>query len=290
MPASIINCQNPNDADIVIIGANYDVTSSFGKGADKGPAAIVECLNNQIEFYERLTRTTPVDSTKIAYHDLGDLNNLSPEDMVERVKQEYEKLLNQNKFLFLLGGEHSVTNAPLQAITKHESPSNVTVFWVDAHFDLRDSDADYNDEPFGKYAHSAVLHRIVELGYRVVHVGARAYSKEEYDFAKQKGVAIFEWGGKVPNIADIIGAVKTEKVYISIDVDGLDPAHMPATGTPVQGGLEWYYTLHLLQELAQKHTIIGADIVEVAPRSADKLTEYGAAQLCYNIIAYKSLK
>ena len=89
MPDSIINYDNPKDADVILIGANYDVTSSFGKGANKGPAAIVGCLNRQIEFYERFTGTMPADQLKIAYHDLGDLNALSPEAMVERVRIIY---------------------------------------------------------------------------------------------------------------------------------------------------------------------------------------------------------
>lgn len=325
MPASIINCDNPKDADVALIGANYDVTSSFGKGADKGPAAIVGCLDRQIEFYERFTKTAPADQLKIAYHDLGDLNTLSPEDMVERVASVYEEYLNTDraprpypanrnslhknlrwgeapyrpaerdwcggKFLILLGGEHSISNGPWQAMAKHEDAKNITILQIDAHLDLRDSDADYNDEPHGKYAHSCVMRRAVELGYNTAHVGIRAYSKDEYDFAKSSKVIIFEWGnGKTPTPQEIMDAIKTDKVYLTIDVDGIDPAFMPATGTPVQGGLEWYYTFQLLRELFQKKNVIAADIVEVAPRAADILTECGAAQLCYTIIANKFLK
>lgn len=288
MPASIINCNNPKDADVVLIGANYDVTSSFGKGADKGPAAIVGCLNSQIEFYERFTKTVPAEELKIAYHDLGDLNDFSPEDMVERVRAIYEKYFETGKFLILLGGEHSVSNGPWQTIAKHEDVKNITILQIDAHLDLRDTDADYNDEPHGKYAHSCVMRRAAELGYNIVHVGIRAYSKDEYDFAKSKGLVVFEWGAsKSPAPEEIIAAIKTDKVYLTIDVDGIDPAHMPATGTPVQGGLEWYYTIELIQELFHTKNVVAADIVEVAPRAVDTLTEYGAAQLCYNIIAFK---
>ncbi len=81
-----------------------------------------------------------------------------------------------------------------------------------------------------------------------------------------------------------MSAIKTKKVYISIDIDGIDPAHMPATGTPVQGGLEWYYTLRLLEKVIEKKTLVGADIVEVSPVPDDVLTEYGAAQIVYNMI------
>ena len=288
MPDSIINYDNPKDADVILIGANYDVTSSFGKGANKGPAAIVGCLNRQIEFYERFTGTMPADQLKIAYHDLGDLNALSPEAMVERVRSAYEEYFGAGKFIILLGGEHSVSNGPWQAMAHREEASDVTILQIDAHFDLRDTDADYHDEPFGKFAHSCVMRRAVELGYNTAHVGIRAYSKDELAFAKSKGLIVFEWGpGETPAPEEIVAAIKTDKVYLTIDVDGIDPAYMPATGTPVAGGLEWYYTFQLLQELFQKKKVIAADIVEVAPRAADTLTEYGAAQICYSLIAYK---
>lgn len=291
MPASIINCDNPRDADVVLIGANYDVTSSFGKGARKGPAAIVNCLDRQIEFYERFTKTVPADQLKIAYHDLGDLNTLSPEAMVEHVRDAYEEHFMARKFLILLGGEHSASNGPWQVIAKREDAENITIVQIDAHLDLRDTDADYSDEPHGKYAHACVMRRAVELGYNTVRVGVRAYAQEEYDFAKSKGLTIFEWGkGKAPTPEEIIAAIKTDKVYLTIDVDGIDPAYMPATGTPVQGGLEWYFTLEFIKELFQKKNVIAADIVEVAPRAADTLTEYGAAQICYSIIAYKLMQ
>lgn len=287
MPASIINCTNPQKADVVLLGANFDQTSSFGKGADKAPAAIVNCLNTQIEFYDRFTNTTPVDKLQIAYQDLGNLNKLSPEQMVKKVGGNFDKYFSEDKFVMTLGGEHSISNGPLGIIAKKIKPADVTILHIDAHFDLRIDDADYNDKPHGKYAHCSVMRRIAELGFPITHVGIRAYAKEELDFAKnRKGTTVFEWGkGAVPTLAKILSAIKTKKVYISLDVDGIDPAFMPATGTPVQGGLDWYYALNLLSEIFKKKNVIGADIVEVAPRSTDTLTEYGAAQLVYHMIA-----
>jgi agmatinase len=119
-------------------------------------------------------------------------------------------------------------------------------------------------------------------------VGVRAYAKEEMDFARQNGHAVFEWGqGPAPEPAVIVEAISTDRVYLTVDVDGLDPACMPATGTPVQGGLEWYYAMDLLRELFRRKNVIGADVVEVAPRPFDVLTEYGAAQLCYSMLALR---
>jgi agmatinase len=286
--AGIVNCDDPERADVVLVGANYDRTSSFGKGANRGPAAIVQCLNTQIEFLERATGTSPADELSIAYVDLGDLNELAPEAMVERVRDAYLGPYAAGKFTVVLGGEHSVANGPFQAVAARQRPEDVTIVYLDAHLDMRDTDADYNDQPFGKYAHSCVLHRGVELGFRAVHVGARAFSEYERDFARQHGVPVFEWGvGPVPSVEEVLGAVATEQVYVSIDVDGFDPAHMPATGTPVAGGIEWHYGLRLLRELCAAKTVLGADVVEVAPRPGERLTEYGAAQLVYSLIAYR---
>lgn len=292
MSASIINCANPKNADVVILSANYDVTSSFGKGADKGPEAIVKCLETQIEFLERFSQSNPSEKKKIAHVDLGDLNNLSPEAAIKKIREAHHQYFKAGKFVLTLGGEHSVSNGPFESMARELDPKDVTLFHIDAHFDLRIDDSDYNDKPYGKYAHACVLRRGCELGYRTTHVGIRAYSKDEWDFAKKrKETAVFEWGrGPVPSSAKIVASLKTKKVYVTIDVDGLDPAFMPATGTAVQGGLEWYYTLNLLSKIFKEREVIGADIMEVAPRAADTLTEYGAAQIVYHMIASKFMK
>lgn len=292
MHQSIINTKKPNQADVVILGANYDRTSSFGKGANNGPKAIVGCLDTQIEFYERFTQTEPAETAKIAYRDLGNLNKLFPERMVTTMSRELEKYYAQEKFIILLGGEHSVSNGAFHTLAKFHNVKNITILQIDAHADMRDTDADYNDKPHGKYAHSCVMRRAVEMGFYTVQVGIRAYSKDEYEFfSLHKKVKVYEWGKeKAPSIEAIIRSIPTKDVYLSIDVDGIDPSYMPATGTPVQGGLEWYYTIKLIQNLFQSKHVLAADIVEVAPRAYDRVTEYGAAQICYNIIAGKMVK
>lgn len=280
MPDSILNCDDAAAADVVLIGAPYDGTSSFGKGADQGPSAIRECLNRQIEFYDRVSKTTPVEELKIAFLSLNDLASCSPEQMVEELEREYS--LHSGKFRVLLGGEHSVTNAPLRHFSS-ESQS-ITVVQIDAHADLREDDSDYASSPAGKYAHCSVMKRAYDLGFNLVQVGVRTYSREERELFSDQRINVFEWSQEKPEISVIIEAIPTEKIYLTIDADGLDPAHMPATGTPVPGGLEWHYCNDLIQRLFQRKTVIGADIVEVAPRTEDVLTEYAAAQLCYTLI------
>lgn len=293
MSESIINCSNPEQADVVILGADYDRTSSFGKGADKGPEAIRACLDSQIEFWDRFSETCPRDHYLIAYVDIGDLDDLSPEDAIHRIRSFYRDFYDLGKFVILLGGEHTVTNGSLRAMKELHFVDKVAVVQIDAHLDLRDTDADFNDKPFGKLSHACVMRRAREFGFWTVHIGIRAYSKEEIEYAENQlpMVQIFEWGKhRIPEVSEVIGGIRKDKIYLTVDVDGIDPSHMPATGTPVQGGLDWYYTFRLLEDLFWAREVVGFDIVEVAPRVGDALTEYGAAQLLYSMLGFKLAK
>ncbi len=287
MTQHIVNSENLDQSDVLLIGVGYDVTASGRKGASKGPACIVESLNTQLEFFDRFTADEPNLLFKIAYKDMGDVNKLSPEKMVETVSNTYSHHLLQGQFIVLLGGEHSVTIGALTAIAQTGQSSDISIVHIDAHFDLRDSDADYNDHSPSRFAHSCVMRRASELGFSVTSVGVRTGSKEEYAYAK-KHITLFEWGkDSIPSHEEIIASIKTKKVYVTIDVDGIDPSHMPATGTPVQGGLEWNYTVDLIRRIFSEKEVIGSDIVEVAPMNESALTEYGAAQLCYLMISAK---
>lgn len=286
MVDSIINCADPGAADVVIIGAPYDKTSSYGKGAERGPEAIVQCLHRQIEFYERVSGLTPVEKLKIAYQAPAGLQELSPPVMVETLQELYESF--GGKLRIILGGEHSVSNAAWRSFAARAG--RITIVQIDAHADLREDDTDYSDHPSGKLAHCSVMRRAYELGYNLVQVGVRAYGAAERELFNRERVRVFEWGLKEPRVEQILAAIATEQVYLTIDVDGIDPAFMPATGTPVPGGLSWYYTMELIKNLCVGKVLVGADIVEVAPRLEDRRTEYGAAQLCYTLIGCWLLK
>ena len=136
------------------------------------------------------------------------------------------------------------------------------------------------------------MRRIHELGFPIVQVGIRTYSKYEYEYwqKNKKTITVFEWNERTPRIPtmrEIIKSIKTEKVYISVDVDGFDPSHMPGTGTPVQGGLGWHYGLNMIERILEEKNAIGADIVEVSPQHDSVLTEFGAALICYRMMAHK---
>jgi agmatinase len=291
---SIINCKKKEEADCIILTASYDRTSSLGKGASRGGKEIVNCLREDVEFLERYSMTEPGYKFKIAHFDLGITNKMLPEQMVRAVSNKYGNFYNKKQFIMLLGGDHSVSAGSLHAISKIFNPKDITIFQIDAHCDFRDDDSNSNPDQscISKYAHACVMRRAYEMGYNIVQVGVRSFAKEEYDFFKdKKRIKVIEWGkGKQPTLNQLLKLIKTKYVYISLDVDGIDPSHIPGTGTPVPGGLEWYYTVKLLFEIIKKKNVIGADIVEVAPLENEFLTQFGAAQLCYNIIGTKLLK
>jgi len=293
MIKQIIN-SNIKEAEVVFLSAPYEKTASSHKGTVAGPAAVIEQLNHQIEFFDRKFKKDVTDFVKIAHQDLGDLNTLSPVENAFKIQNACAELVKKDKFIFMLGGEHAVSVGHLRALSKKYSPADVTILHIDAHCDLRDDDSDYNDEEPSDLAHSTVMRRASELGFSLVQVGIRTYSEDEYNYFSNKkhNVTVFEWGTgfKIPSISQIIKSIKTKYLYISIDVDGFDPAHMPGTGTVVQGGLEWWYGVSLIEQAIGKYELVGADIVEVSPLPDSQLTEYGAAQLAYTMIAQKFAK
>jgi agmatinase len=219
---------------------------------------------------------------------LDDVGHLPPEHMVRRVA---DAVLRCDAFVMLLGGIHSVSIGALRAHSLRSPAGDVTVVQLDAHLDMRDDDSDYNDSDPSRYAHSCVMRRARELGFRTCSVGIRAYARGEFRYALEERLPVFEWGkGVEPDVEAIVDAIRTDRVYLTVDVDGFDPAVAPATGTPVPGGISWDYGTRLLRELFLAKEVIGADIVEVAPVAGSGLTEYAAAQLCYDMLCYKLLK
>ncbi len=288
MAESIINCASVEDADAVLIGVPYEHGASFGTGAAAGPAAIVACLDQQIELLERHTGTEPAQRYAIAHRMLEAVGHLPPELMVRRVA---DAVLRCDAFVMLLGGIHSVSIGALRAHSMRSPADDVTVVQIDAHLDMREDNSDYNNHDPSRYAHSCVMRRARELGFRTCSVGIRAYARCELRYALEERLPVFEWGKDVePDIDTILDAIRTDRIYLTVDVDGFDPAVTPATGTPVPGGISWNYGTRLLRELFLAKEVIGADIVEVAPVAGSGLTEYAAAQLCYDMLCYKLLK
>ncbi|MFA5791545.1 MAG: agmatinase [Candidatus Paceibacterota bacterium] len=291
MVDTIVNTKNTKEADVIILSTPYENSVSFMGGTAKAPKKILEVLNQNLELFDVELHCEPAKTIKTAEKEIPELQKLIPEKAVEKISLEYQKLFNDKKLIIMLGGEHTVSFGALAAISKKENPKDITILQIDAHQDLRNDNSDY-DNNYEKFAHSCVMRRIHELGFPIVQVGIRTYSKYEYEYwqKNKKTITVFEWGNKKIPINKILKSIKTKKVYITIDADGFDPAHMPGTGTPVQGGLEWYYGLELIEKVIDQKKLVGADIVEVSPQHDSVLTEFGAALICYKIIAHKFKK
>lgn len=288
---SIINAKKVEDADVVFLSCGYDKTASSHKGTAMGPKKVIEMLESQIEFYDRSSGKEMIDYIKSAHKDMGNLNKLSPEKVLQKIHATAEDLVNMDKFVFVLGGEHSVPLGLYQTLADKYDPKDVTILQIDAHLDLRNDDSDYSKNP-SHLAHSTIMRRAHELGFNIVNVGARSFSKDEIDYAKaNKNIKVFEfgWPAKKPEKEEILKAIKTKYLYITIDVDGFDPSVMPGTGTPVPGGLNWNYGLDLITRAINKKgtELIGADIVEVSPQKETVITEYASADLAYRILCEK---
>lgn len=283
-----INTKKISEADVVLVSAPYEKGTTFHGGTAAGPAKIIECLDYQLDWFNTKFKMEPVDFIRTAHINLKQIKNFPPKKTLKVIRENCEQILKKNKFIFMLGGEHSVSIGYFQALAKKYNPKDITILQIDAHCDLRKDDSDYMSHP-SNLSHCTVMRYASKMGYPLVQVGVRTLFKGEYEYIKNKknNVKVFFWGKKVPTVNEILKSIKTKYVYLSIDVDGFDPAHMPGTGTPVQGGLEWWYGVELIEKAVNSKELIGADIVEVSPVKDSVLTEYGAAQLVYTIIANK---
>jgi agmatinase len=204
----------------------------------------------------------------------------NPDEEMHRVRRAAEPIVKAGKFLLSLGGEHSVT-VPLVATVRAEH-DDVSVLQIDAHADLRDA---YEGT---RISHGCVMRRLLEMTDRICQVGIRSFSTEERDSCPRQ-VENFITPLMVesdPKWVDRALGLLGEKVYVTVDVDGFDPAYVPGTGTPEPGGLTWRQVTSLLRRVCRERTVVAADIVEVAPIPNSHATEFLAARLAYKIIAY----
>jgi len=267
------------NSKVVIVPIPYEKTVSFGKGTAKGPSAIIKA-STSIELYDDELHCEPAD---VGIHTLKEINSdFDPEQATNLILSTNGKLIKDGKFVINLGGEHTIT---LGAVLGHKLfYEDISVLSIDAHCDLRDT---YEDR---KICHATVMRRVVEENIPVVEVGIRSYSKEESQYIiNSEDVAIIN-ASEIQNNEDWIGQAISnlkERVYLSIDVDGLDPSIIPSTGTPEPGGLGWYQALELLKRLFLERDVIGMDIVELSPVEGFHGPDVLIAKLAYKSIGYK---
>ena len=267
-------------ARIAIQQIPYEHTSSYISGSDKGPAAIVSA-SHFVEFYDEELDMETYKNLGISTIDSLDFKGATDADAVELIRKQTSDLLQAGKFVVSLGAEHTVSLGFVQAHL--EKYPNLSVLQIDAHSDLRMS---YNDNP---YSHASVMARVHELGVPLVQVGIRAQCKEEADLRKNSNNIHTWYAHQLWNndswIDDCIDKLG-DQVYLTIDADGFDPSVCPAVGTAEPGGLSWMQGCKLFRKLAERKQVVGFDIVEIAPRETDIITEFSMAKLCYKIIGY----
>jgi agmatinase len=272
---------HPSDMDrarIVIVPAPYDGTSTWIKGADKGPRAIMEA-SKHLEDYD-IETGTEVWQQGIAT-DIPVTECDTPEAMVQAVQNRVGHHLQQGKYPVVLGGEHSVSIGSVRAHADHYD--NLTVLQLDAHTDLRDS---YCGSP---YNHACVMARIQE-DCPIVQVGIRSMDQAERVrldpgrvFYAKDCVTGRAW------IDSVIGKL-SDRIYITLDLDVFDPAIVPSTGTPEPGGLLWYDVLALLKAVCANCQVVGFDVVELCPNPLVKTPDFLAAKLVYQLLSLEFSK
>jgi agmatinase len=266
---------DPENAGIVIIPVAYDGTSTWIKGADKGPGAIIEASAN-MELYDIETRSEVYK--KGIYTEDAITGGITTREMIDATNGTVRYYLEKNKFTVVIGGEHSVSIGSVKAHTKHFV--NLTVLQLDAHADLRE---EYNGSI---YNNACVMARIKE-SCPVVQVGIRSMDSSEKDSMDKNRTFFAE---DIYNNTDWIKKVisnLSDNVYITIDLDVFDPSIMPSTGTPEPGGLLWYDVLALLKAVSDKKNVVGFDVVELCPDDRNKAPDFMAAKLIYKLLSYK---
>ena len=262
------------DSKIVILPVPFDATSTWIKGADKGPKAILEASSN-LEFYD--IETDSEVYKKGIFTEKEIISNKS-EDMINKVEEKVNQLIKTGKFVVIVGGNHSVSNGTIKAHAN--SFKNLSILHLDAHGDSRDI---YEGN---KYSHACVIARAKEVVKNIVSVGIRAVDSSEIERMNKNKVF---FAHDIYNSTDWIKKVVnelSENVYITIDVDVFDPSIIPSTGTPEPGGLNWYQVTGLLKEVAKRRNITGFDVVELCP-SDNKASDFTIAKLIYQLLSYK---
>ncbi|MBW4664210.1 MAG: agmatinase [Chroococcus sp. CMT-3BRIN-NPC107] len=280
---------NYEQAKVVILPIPYEATTTYRRGCEHGPDAILEA-SQQVEYYdEELDKETGLEVGIYTAEAIADTRNtpkITAEEMLQVTQETVFKLIKDNKFAIALGGEHSITTGVIAAYCQAYPSEVFTVVQIDAHGDLR------HEYEGSIHNHACVMRRIVDMGLPTVQIGIRAICKEEADLIKEKNLTVFRARdvAKNPNwIEDAIAAIPTKKVFLTIDLDGIDPSLIPGVGTPEPGGLTWYDLTVFLAQVFANHQVIGCDVMELAPIVDSVVSQFTAAKLVYKLIGYQFL-
>lgn len=260
---------------IIIVPVPYDETSTWMKGAEKGPDAIMEASVN-LEFYDIETDS---EVHLLGIHTIDPvMEKQSPETLVDEVCRRICSLLDDNKFPVVVGGNHTVSIGAAKAFSGHFK--DLSVLQLDAHSDLRQ---EYEGSAFN---HACVMARIREFA-PVVQVGIRSMSREEVEFADRERIFFSHelYRDKTRYSKAIEGL--SENVYITIDLDVFDPSLIPSTGTPEPGGPGYFEIMQFLKEVISSRNVVGFDVVELCPSPGNKAPDFIAAKIIYQLLSYR---
>ncbi len=272
-------------AKAVIVPIPYEATTTYRKGCEYGPDAVLEA-SDQLEAYdEELQKETCHEVgiyTAPYIADTRSRPDLTAEEMLSETTAAIAQLIQDQKFVVGIGGEHAITTGLVRAY-QQALDEPFTVVQIDAHGDMR-----YEFEG-SLHNHACIMRRVLEMGLPTLPVGIRAICKEEADLIKANNIPVI-WAREMafdPQwIEKAISQIKTQKVFITIDVDGIDPSLIPGVGTPEPGGMGWYETLRFLRRVFETHEVIGCDVMELAPVVDSVVSEFSTAKLIYKLIGY----
>ncbi len=265
-------------AKFAVIPVPYDLTTSYIPGTRRGPQAIIEA-SFQLEYYDEEMDHEAFRSGIFTFKPL-DVTASSPGDMIDRVYMKIREVARKGLFPVIIGGEHTITIGAVRAMK--EFYAEMVVLQLDAHADLRNT---YMDSP---YSHACVARRISEICPLVI-AGVRSISRDEKSFLEKSSIILYSAKDMMKKDFSkelILSSLRSDFVYLSIDLDVFDPSIMPSVGTPEPGGIGWYDVTSLLEILIQEKNIVAFDITELSPIAGFVAPDFFAAKLIYKIMTY----
>ncbi len=277
------NSNPAKDARAVVIPFGFEASVSYGGGTNKGPMAMIKA-SHQVELFDEELWREPYRKYGVATLKTPPIKK-SVAQALTQLEKLVEGVLDAGKFPFVFGGEHSITAGAIRPFARRHK--DLTIVHFDAHADLRDG---YDGEAF---SHAAALRRCLDQkGHqhiKLVSIGIRNISAGEIPFLEKnrKRIEIF-WGKDKQDwtIAAMLKAIGKGPIYITFDIDAFDASMIPATGTPEPGGLFWDETMQILRAITRHNKVVGADIVELAPKPNFHACDFMAAKLGYKMLSY----
>ncbi len=280
--------ESTDSPDVTILSVPYELTSSYGQGSHKGPKAVISA-SAQVELYDSLLPEDLPAGFLIHTADPWDEEGNNLQEQLAGISKYVSQHLSS--FPVVLGGEHGMLPAIMKAVSGVVNLNQLTIVQIDAHADLRD------DLDGDNYSHACAARRSLDIGVgKILQIGIRAFAREEIEFAEKDG-RIESWtareilnpcGGEVAwsQWLDTLSKINGP-VWLTLDMDGLDPAYAPTTGTPVPGGLAYWQVVETIETIAAANDVVwvGADINEIVPDPNNHVTEFTAAMIATKIVS-----